>query len=204
MGNYNGKRYQGGGGGSKDFKADPLKQYLISRGCARDRAVDLCCSGKIELADIPVMTDKLTILHFGCIEVSPKVDAEVMRIAARLKKKLAEKDKPKPDKEPEHDLCDDCVGVHDGCTITDDERPMYQCDHYYSETDAQGDANKQLQDEADDRQRAEEEAEASLPKNEAPEESPSTEDVYTCTKCDRKYKTAVGLAKHVSAKHGGD
>lgn len=92
--------WQGKGGGTKDFKADPIKQFLISRGCSRDRAVDLCVAGKIELKDIPDMTDKLTLIHFGCINVSDAVDAEIKRIALKVQDRADKtngKDKPPVD-----------------------------------------------------------------------------------------------------------
>jgi len=182
--------------GTKSFQADPIKQFLISRGTARDRAVDLCCAGKIKIEEIPIMTDKLTILHFGKIEVSPQVDAEVMRIAARLWDKLAKKD-VSPEPTPRSDLCDSCTRIYEGCDITDNQRPVTMCRDYYSNDDKQADANKQLQDEADERQRAEDEL------NDSKKDVPVKEE-YVCTKCDGRYKTAKGLAKHVKAKHGGE
>jgi uncharacterized C2H2 Zn-finger protein len=84
--------YQGQNRQPIQYVSDKIKQFLISRGTARDRAVELCCAGKIELKQIPDYTDRLTILHFGQISVSPSVDAEILRIAARCTERQRERE----------------------------------------------------------------------------------------------------------------
>ncbi len=195
----------------KSFHADPIKQFLISRGTARDRAVELCCAGKIELSDIPEMTDKLTILHFGQISVDPKVDAEILRIAARCQdraKKKQEANYGKPDGDqsqdvPEmQDLCDRCADFN-VCSVTDEERPIDSCNKFYDEQDAQADAAKQRDVEAEDRQRAEDDHNT---QQQEPEDTGEQKgDVtYNCSQCDKVYKTMNGLQNHEAKAHGGD
>jgi hypothetical protein len=174
-GNYN------NGGGKKEFKADPIKQFLISRGTARDRAVDLCCAGKIDLNQIPDYTDRLTILHFGQISVDPMVDAEILRIAQRVKARTApDNEETPPETEPENKdapiLCDDCVHGPQGTGECNEAGTWDQCQDY--EAPGQDEPERQ---------------------------TPTTEErdpVYHCGTCSKEYKTLRGLQKHKEIEHG--
>ncbi len=74
MGSYeNRSRSKHSTGGSKDFKADPLKGFLMVRSVALSYAKDLCIANKIKLAQIPDYQDRMTVLQYGQIKTSPQV-----------------------------------------------------------------------------------------------------------------------------------
>lgn len=210
-GNYRGGN-RGGGGGTKDFKADPIKQFLISRGSARDRAVELCCAGKITLAQIPDYTDRLTVLHFGHISVDPQVDLEVKRIAARCVERS--KQQPASDEHgdqsqdvPEmQDLCDTCADYGNGCQVQEEERPIHECHQYYNVDDAHADAEMRRQQEEEEQRRAEAEAEAEHNAQQEQQANsdkggPAPQDEYKCETCGKTYATLRGLQQHSRKAH---
>lgn len=98
-------------GGSKQYVSDKIKQFLISRGTARDRAVELCIAGKITLKEIPDYTDRLTVIHFAGLAVDPAVDAVMLKIAARVVKRHKE---AKASKSPMDKLAEDNPVEDDG------------------------------------------------------------------------------------------
>ena len=180
--NYNrrggGGNYQNGGGG-KDYKADPIKQFLISRGSSRDRAVELCIAGKIELEQIPEYTDKLTLIQFGHIHVDDAVDREILRIAARLtrKKEEAPKQEEKPQAGELEDLCQTCSfgpnGTEEcGVGCDDTASPIYKCQEY---DDGEGQEEPPATDEQAeaDQQREQEQAQRQAEEDKASEPAPS-------------------------------
>lgn len=172
--------YQNKKGQTKDFKADPLKQFLISRGTARDRAVDLCCAGKIPLEKIPELTDKLTILHFGQISVSSAVDAEILRIAARC----AERERLKKEAETPMDNFAK-------------EHPVGDDDHEGRPTDQEAAFDIEREWEQYERECAEEEANRVVEEDKEAEQQSK----YKCYTCGKAYKTANGLDKHIAKEH---
>lgn len=202
------ERYQnnnrGPRGGVKEYKSDPGKQWLISRGSARDRAVELCIAGKITLKQIPDYTDRLTVLQFGQLSIDPMVDAEVIRIAKRIQLRMKEaKDPDEPDKPTFGlgftDQCSTCVDCGGVCSVADENRPVLDCEHYYGKEDAEADAELKRQDEEKEQRHTEEESRETTRTIETKEGGV----VYKCGTCQKEYKTLKGLEKH-EKKCGGD
>lgn len=194
------EKYKGNrGGGTKDFKADPKKQFLIARGCSEDRAVELCVANKITLEQIPDYTDRLTILRIGQLSIDPMVDAEVIRIAKRIQSRMETKQEEPEDKGFD-DQCSTCVDLGVACQVGDRDRPVEDCDHHYHKDDAEADAEIKRQDEEEQQRHAEEESEETPRRIEAKEGGV----VYRCGTCDKEYKTISGLQKHEKTLHGGD
>jgi hypothetical protein len=216
-GNYRGGNR--GGGGKKDFKADPIKGYLSARSMAVAYAKDLCVSGKITLAQLPDYADRMTILQYGQISVDPQVDKEILRIAARVKKRAEQADKKLyglPDgKDDRSILCLDCmwgseVGTGECGTHTQD---AYECDDYEkfeegepgsADLEELAAAERQREYEEQQRQAAEDDVSNAGKKEEDLKDKPSTVDgatTYTCGTCSKVYKTMKGLQRHEKAVH---
>ncbi len=228
MQNY--KQGTGGGGKQKSFAADPLKGFLMARSVALSYAKDLCVAGKIVLGQIPDYTDRMTVLQYGQISVSKMVDAEVVRIAGRIKRRIQEADRVKAKEKVDPaatqelvDLCPACMYGPDGTgECPDPEQGMQKCPEYDSLAEHDGKrkrdddleelaANERLREQEDqERQAAEEEAGANS--HRAPGEIPAETTVpettnattYSCSYagCGRVYKTVGGLQKHEEKQHG--
>ena len=197
-GNYNSR---GGGGGKKDFKADPLKGFLLARSVALSYAKDLCVAGRIELEQIPDYTDRMTILQYGQISVDPKVNAEILRIAARVKERA--------DKKPVEQvkvLCDDCVFGPKGTDECAEGDPDFSYDFKDCSNYEDGNGPDMEQHAANERQREQEEAERQAAEDDASDnQTPffptrllrtSVAPAYKCGTCEKTYKTLRGLQKH--------
>jgi hypothetical protein len=170
----------------KKYQADPIKLYLSARSYATAWAKDLCVAGKIELSQIPDYTDRMTVLQYGQMSTDPKVDAEIMRIAARIHKRALESTDTAMDPHAEdQSYCASCVN---DCKTGG---PLTSCDNYYSVDDAEADAELRRQQEEEERQAAE--AEAQEPVDTTPSEEPV---VYNCGTCGGKWKTLKGMENH--------
>jgi hypothetical protein len=211
--------YRGGRGGQrrepwterKDFKADPIKQYLICRGCANDRAVELCIAGKIDLSDIPDYTDRLTVLRMGQLEIDPKVSAEIIRIASRVQ----ERRRAHSEEAPARILCETCVYGPSGTDECCDDDPDFpydatECVDYESGVgETKDDLNQSNEDMenhvADERLQEKEDQQRQTEEEQALEDKPATVDgqtTYTCATCKKVYKTMRGLQRHMESQHG--
>ncbi len=216
MNNYT----RGGGGGSqKTFKADELKGFLMARSVALSYSKDLCVAGKIKLEQIPDYTDRMTLIQYGQLEVDPRVDKEVMRIATRVKKRIEadkvgvkEKVAPAASEEPDEaqgaNICSTCLygpnesgecpvlpGAEDGMK----ECPEFEEANNKDEADLSAiAANERLREQEEAERSAEEDA-ASEANQTKPETSLGT--IYKCSSCVKQYKTMKGLEKHSKKEH---
>jgi hypothetical protein len=192
------------GGQKKDFKADPIKLYLSARSYATAWAKDLCVAGKIELSQIPDYTDRMTVLQYGQMSTDPKVDAEVMRIAARIQARVHQAAQELLDRQ---NLCLSCEWGRE--TGTDEceakEQDMLECTHY-SEQPKDDDmeqhaANERTWErEEQERQAAEEDAVAGT-SDQMDTGKPGDISVYKCGTCNKTYKTLRGLEQHTKKVH---
>lgn len=164
---------KGSGGGKKEFTADPLKQFLITRAVSLGQAVQLCIADKIELKDIQNTTDKFTLVQYGMIELTPKVEKEVIRIASKVQERA--KDKTPDDTPPSADR----------------------------QADEEAYAADQRTQEAEERQHAEDDYDEAMDRDEKHDLPPLPNQgvIWECPSCDRKYKSAQGLEKHVKTVH---
>lgn len=190
--------------GRKDFKADPLKQFLIARGTHLSYAKDLCCAGKITLKQIPEYTDKLTLIHFGKIGVSGSVDAEILRIAARVRRRQddVEANKSQMDKLSEqHPVEDDCR------ENIDDRQGLHN--NMSGEFDIDRERERYEKECAEELGNADVETKRAVVRDNTPDD-PDTghsevgEGDTTCKRCGKEYKTLRGLIDHIAKKHNGE
>jgi hypothetical protein len=201
--------------GVQKYQADPIKQFLISRGSARDRAVELCVAGKIELKDIPDYTDRLTLLHFAGISVSPDVDQVIAAIAEKVRIKVAAQkkyDEEADGPEAHFLICSGCGAtmmaepggdpVHPLCELCSNRgAPM---DYEREEDGPDYLPDNEPEPPADEPPATEPEPPAEPPaepeqKTEAPPEKP---DKVQCPTCLRMYANARNLNKHQVKVHG--
>lgn len=205
-------------GGVKEYKADPMKSFMIAMGCSEDRAVELCCAGKIEVVDIPEYFYKLLLLRMGQVSLSAETDKEVIRAAARVKKimeakKVKAKEKVDPAATEELvDLCPACLYGPEGTgECPDIEQGLNKCPEFDSlkvDQDQTRRDNDLEELAANERLREAEEAERHAGEEEPPtakaSNTPERATVYKCGSCDREYKTLKGLQKHEEkeAQHG--
>lgn len=179
------------GGGTKDFKADPIKQFLTCRGTNMSYAKDLCVANLISLSEIRDWTDRFTVLQFGKLKVDPKIDAEVMRIASRLKSNLAAKEAAKS--EFDH--------FTEQNPVENDELDRNASDQEASEFDVEKERELYEQEKA-----AEEAAQAQTTEpddTDAAGRGEPGEGDTICKRCGKEYKTLRGLLNHIKNKHSG-
>lgn len=175
---YNNKwKGKGGGGGKTEYTADPLKQFLITRAVSLGQAVQLCIAGKIKLGDIQNTTDGFTLIQYGMIQVDAKIETEVIRIASKVQERAAKDREDQGEDQPR------------------DEKDQ--------QADEEAHAADQRDQEASERQLAEEEYNEAMKRDEK-NDPPVDPVTYDCPTCDRKYKSAKGLDKHVQKVHKGD
>lgn len=173
-------------GGTKEYKADPIKQFLISRGTARDRAVELCIAGKITLKQIPDYTDRLTVIHFAGLAVDPAVDAVMLKISARCVKREADRQAAKT---PMDHFAEEHPIEEDGL---DPNASDAECMDQQAEFDV--DRERELYEQ----EQAEEAGKQKV-------ESTTSGEAYTplkCTVCGKNYKTEKGRTNHMAKEHG--
>jgi len=203
---------------SKEFKADRFKQYLITRSVSAKMAADLCLAGKIELKEIPIYTDKFTLLHFGQIQVEPEVDREILRISA-LDKKRREDEKIRLESLPgaiksrftpevnshisDHApiLCETCGHGKEGTDECSD-KGMTECSDYNPSspepTDEDAEAELKRKEYEDEQQRAEDEANDIAKPVSYHGEKPEK---YKCGICAKTYKNKTNCITHIKKKH---
>lgn len=185
------------GGGKKDFKADPIKQYLTCRGTNESYAKDLAVAKLIKIEDIPEWSDRFTVLQFGKLQVDPKVDAEVMRIAARLKDKIQKREEAKDEMDrlteenpvEEDEVLPGTMPEHKGCGTPEGG----DFKDYPLTTDQQTEFDIDREREKYEQECAEEETNQT-----------ATLSVFKCQYCLKEYKTERGLTKHIEKEHGQD
>lgn len=191
--NYN--RGNRGGGGKKDFKADPIKQHLTVRGTSCAYAKDLCIAGKIKLEDIQEWVDRFTVLQYGRLAVDPKVDAEVMRIGTRLIQKVNERKGTFDEFEKQNPACEDEMSPNE--PEPTDEQAEAEIERQRQEYEQAQEEEAHLENTIHDHEQEGE------PKGYYWNQDTG---MFHCEGCPKSYKTEAGAKKHVAEKHttGGD
>lgn len=180
-----------GSGAKKDFKADPIKSYLTTRGVCISYAKDLVIAGRVKLDDLGHFADKLTLLNVGGLKVDDVVANEIMRVANRVRAKIAQLEKEKgtfeefwkenPENEDDQLFGQDCpAGTK---TPSDDE----------TEFDVARERERYEQEQA------EENARHPATKQDVVEQD--EDGTFTCKRCGKNYKTSQGLHNHINKMH---
>jgi hypothetical protein len=167
------------------YDNDPKVQYHIGRCTARQDAVALCVAGKIKLEDIESITDKLTLLQYGCLDSGDDfVRQELLRINDKVRLKAAAKQK--------YPTKDD-----DGPPPTEEEA---QAELERQQNAGDVDPGDPLGDYLD----SQHDSDATTPDDPAPEpqakDTPPADKVQ-CPECLRYYKNEKTLATHQKKVH---
>ncbi|KKN66055.1 hypothetical protein LCGC14_0475330 [marine sediment metagenome] len=193
----------------KEFKADRFKQYLITRSVSAKMALELCIAGKITLQEIPIYTDKFTLLHFGQIQVEPEVDREILRISALDQRRREDPDPSEIDPSVGKPvLCDDCGHGRSGADECKVEEYTYNdCADYLPPDDNPPDSVENLEDQADhNKQREAFEQDQQQAEDEATTEAKVEDEMleYKCELCSKSFKTKKGCLNHLKNKHNAE